>query len=211
MTHGVDESSWLRRARRLHALGATGMFFSTDEFDRERYQEIADIALGMLADIGDLPLEQVVNLFAEEPGYRTPKVDVRGAVLDGDCVLLVQEKSDGLWTLPGGYADVGYSASENAAKEISEEANLQVAVTRLYALRHKAKHSYAQDLRDFYKLFFLCERLDDAQPAPGLETAGAEFFHRDKLPPLSLGRTIRKDIEQAFLAAADPGLPAYIE
>lgn len=211
MANLVDESNWLRRARRLHALGATGVFFSVDEFDLERYQEVVDIALTMLADVGGLPIEQVVDLFVEDPGYRTPNLDVRGAVLDGDRVLLVQEKSDGLWTLPGGYAEVGYSAAENTAKEVSEEANLRVKVTRLYALRHKAKHGYAQDLRDFYKLFFLCECLDNAVPTPGLETSGAAFFHRDQLPALSLGRTISEDIELAFAAAANPAQPAHID
>ena len=201
----------MRRARRLHALGVTGVFFSDDEFDRERYQEIADIALEMLADTSGLDLDEVVKIFADEPGYRTPKLDVRGAVIIDEQVLLVQEKTDGLWALPGGYADVGFSGAENIVKEISEEANLQVRVTRLYALRHKAKHAYDQDPRDFYKIFFLCDQIDDASPVAGLETADADFFALDSLPPLSLGRTIRSDLELAFAAASDPSIPALFD
>ncbi len=208
----VEESSWLRRARRLHALGVTGIFFSDDAFDRERYQEIADIALGMLADVGGLPIEQVAELFAESnAGYSTPQIDVRGAIVEGGRILLVQEKRDGRWTMPGGFADVGYSGAENAAKEISEEASVEVTVSRLFAVRHKAKHAYAPDLRDFYKLFYLCHRVDASEPAPGLETSGAGFFSLDDLPELSAGRVIRSDIELAFKAAANSDLPTVFD
>ena len=207
-----EESNWLRRARRLHALGVTGQYFSDDDFDRERYEEIAQIALAMLADVGGLPIERVAALFAEDSaGYSTPRIDVRGALIEGDSVLLVQEKRDGLWTLPGGFADVGYSAAENVAKEVSEEANLAVRVSRMYAIRHKAKHPFNPDLRDFYKLYFLCERTDTQAPAPGMETAGAEFFSRHNLPPLSRGRVIEADIELAFEAAANPQMATVFD
>ena len=203
----MSESAWLRRARRLHALAATGLYFSDDEFDRERYQEIADIALAMLADVGGLPIEQVVGLFAESnAGYSTPQVDVRGAVIEGDQILLVREKRDGRWTMPGGFADVGYSGAENAAKEIEEEAGVHVSVSRLYAARHKAQHAYAPDVRDFYKLFYLCERADGQMPSAGLETSEVDFFTLAQLPELSSGRVIREDIELAFAMAADPTL-----
>lgn len=208
----VNESSWLRRARRLHALGVTGLFFSEDEFDHERYQEIADIALEMLADVGGLPIEQVAELFTESnAGYSTPQIDVRGAVVEGDKILLVQENRDGRWTMPGGFADIGYSGAENAAKEISEEASVEVTVSRLFAVRHKAKHAYAPDLRDFYKLFYLCEKVDSSEPKPGLETSGAGFFRLDELPELSTGRVIRADIELAFKMAAEPGMPTVFD
>ena len=202
---------WMRRARRLHALGITGVFFGETEFSKERYQEITDIALEMLADIGDLPVEQVAELFVEEPGYRTPKIDVRGAVIVDNQILLVQEKSDGLWALPGGYADVGLSGAENVVKEISEEANLHVTASRLYALKHNAKHEFMPDLREFYKLYYLCEPTDLVAPVAGLETADAGFFGLTELPALSLGRTIRSDIELAFSAAADPGLSTFFD
>lgn len=208
----MNDSSWLRRARRLHALGVTGKFFSDDEFDHERYQEIADIALEMLADVGGLPIKQVAELFAESnAGYSTPQIDVRGAVVEGNKILLVQENRDGRWTMPGGFADVGYSGAENAAKEISEEAGVAVTVSRLFAIRHKAKHAYAPDLRDFYKLFYLCERVDDTPPAPGLETSGAGFFTLEEIPELSAGRVIRKDVELAFEVAANPTLPTVFD
>ena len=170
------------------------------------------MALEMLADVGGLPLEHVAEVFAESnAGYSTPQIDVRGAVVEGDKILLVREKRDGRWTMPGGFADVGFSGAENAAKEIHEEAGVRVRVLRLFAVRHKTRHAYAPDLRDFYKLFYLCERVDDQKPTAGLETSGADFYSLAQLPQLSSGRVIRADIELAFAMTADPSLPTVFD
>ena len=123
----------------------------------------------------------------------------------------MQEKIDGLWTLPGGYADVGFSAAENACKEVWEEAGIEVRATRLIAVRHKAKHPYPADVRDFYKFMFLCEQVGDGQPTPGAETQGADFFSLDDLPPLSLGRTIEQDISLAFAHYVDADQPTVFD
>jgi ADP-ribose pyrophosphatase YjhB (NUDIX family) len=206
------EPVWLTRAKRLQSIASTGLFFAADEFDRERYREIAEIANAMLAEIGDVPVERIAGLVSDlAQGYATPKVDVRGAVVEDDAILLVRERNDGLWTLPGGFADVGRSAAENVEKEIFEEAGLRVRARRLYAVRHKAKRAYEPDARDFYKLFFLCERLDAAAPAAGAETSEARFFERGRLPELSRARVIEDDIEAAFAHAVGEGRPASFD
>jgi len=195
----VSESPWLTRAKRLQAIASTGLHFTADDFDHQRYREIADIANVMLAELGTVPVERIAGLVSDfAQGYATPKVDVRGAVIENDKVLLVREKSDGLWTLPGGFADVGRSAAENVVKEVHEEAGIIVSARRLYAIRHKAKRAYDSYARDFYKLFFLCERSDAAEPSPGIETSAVEFFPRHDLPELSRGRVVESDIEAAF-------------
>ena len=100
----------------------------------------------MLSALGSVPIEKIEGLVTDfAKGYATPRIDVRGAVIQNDQILLVQEKADELWSLPGGYADVGLSAAENVAKEISEEANIEVVVRSLYSVRHKAKHAYSQE------------------------------------------------------------------
>lgn len=132
-------------------------------------------------------------------------------VVDGDRILLVREKSDGLWALPAGFADVGLSAAQNVEKEILEEAGLKVSACRLYGVRHKASASYPPDVRDFYKMFFLCSRLSGGNVQPKLETSEARFFLRGKLPPLSLGRTIENDVESSFAFALDAGRPAFFD
>lgn len=206
------ETQWLTFAKRLQAIASTGLHFCRDEFDRERYGEIADIADEMLATIGNVPIERIQGLVSDfAKGYATPKVDVRGAVVEDDAILLVRERSDGLWTLPGGFADVGYSAAQNVEKEIWEEAGLRVSARRLYGVRHKAKQPYAPDARDFYKMFFLCDRNDASAPQAGNETVEAGFFRLDNLPALSTGRVIESDIHAAFIFASDGRKPAFFD
>lgn len=142
------EDLWLMHAKRLQAIASTGLYYAKDEFDRERYREVGEIANGMLAALGDVPIERISSLVSEfAKGYATPKVDVRGALIENGKILLVQERSDGRWSLPGGFADVGHSASENIRREILEEAGISVSVHNLYAIRHKAKGPYEPDAR----------------------------------------------------------------
>ncbi|AZC32190.1 NUDIX hydrolase [Pseudomonas chlororaphis] len=193
------ENTWLTHAKRLQALASTGLHFCKDPFDRERYQEVADIAHDMLAQLGNVPLERITGLVSDfAQRYSTPMVEVRGALIEEQKILLVREMTDGLWALPGGYADVGLSAAENVIKEIHEEAGLEVTVRGLYSVRHKAKGPYKADHRDFYKLYFLCDRQHGAAPVAGSETTEAAFFALDQLPALSLGRTVERDIQEAF-------------
>ncbi len=206
------EDAWLARAKRLQAIASTGVHFTEGEFDRERYAEIAEIAMQMLADLGNRPVQELEDLF---PGfgksYATPLVDVRAAIIRESRILLVREKLDGLWTLPGGYADVGLSAAENAVKEVREESGLEVTVSRLLAVFHKAKHAYRQDPRDFYKFYFLCEETKDQEPSIGPETTDVGFFTLSKLPSLSLGRSIREHIELAFEFRENPDQPTIFD
>lgn len=192
------EDHWLSIAKRLQALASTGLHFGESDFDLERYQEIHQLASQMLADLGQIPIETINGLLSHAGrSYETPQVDVRGAVFRGEEVLLVKEKLDGLWTLPGGYADVGISGANNIVKEIFEEATLRVTAERLYAVVHKAQHEYDMDIRDFYKLYFICNQVDDAEPQAGAEVSDAGFFPLDELPPLSTGRVIEKHIRLA--------------
>lgn len=206
------EAQWLTYGKRLQAIASTGLHFSHDPFDRERYEEVGAIANEMLASLAGVPIERIEGLVSDYGrGYATPKVDVRGALIEHGKVLLVRERSDGLWTLPGGFADVGLSAAQNIEKEVFEEAGLRVSATRLYGVRHKATAGYSSDVRDFYKMFFLCGRTDDAEARAGMETSEARYFAACDLPPLSRGRTIESDITAAFSFAADTNRAAFFD
>ncbi|QOC21612.1 NUDIX hydrolase N-terminal domain-containing protein [Wenzhouxiangella sp. AB-CW3] len=198
------ENDWLTYAKKLQAIASTGLHFSQDPHDRDRYDEIANIANEMLARIGDIPVSRIKGLVSDfAKGYATPRIDVRAAVIHEDRILLVRERADGLWTLPGGYAEVGLSPRENILKEVHEEAGIHVNATNLYAIRHKARHDYDQDARDFYKMFFLCKpRCKTPPSATGAETTAAAYFPPSDLPPLSTSRVLPRDIEDAFTYAA---------
>lgn len=206
------ESIWLARAKRLNAIAATGLGFARDPFDRERYQEIAALAQLMLADLATVPIERITGLVGDfDTSYATPKLDIRAALIEDGKILLVRERSDGCWSLPGGFADIGLSAAQNAVKEMREETGVLVAATRLYGVRHKAKHAYRQDARDFYKLSFLCERRGEVGFVPDAEVTEIGFFAPDALPPLSVTRIIESDITAAFAAHADPLRPTEFD
>lgn len=196
----------------MQAIASTGLFFGESDFDKERYEEIAGIANNMLGDLGNRPINEIASLFPDfASGYATPKVDVRAAVIRDSSILLVREKLDGLWTLPGGYADVGVSAAENVTREVMEESGLAVQAVKLFGVFHKAKHEYTQDARDFYKFHFLCEELVTQEPAPGSETSAAAFFQLQDLPPLSEGRSIKKHIALAFEHHSNASLPTVFD
>ncbi len=192
------EANWLNQIKRLQALSATGLAYSRDQYDQERFEEINVIAMQMLARLSSAPLERIVELGPDAKNYPTPKVDVRAAVIKDDRILLVQEKNNGLWTMPGGFAEIGLSPAENVAKEVLEEACIAVTVEALYGVRHKAKGPFKPDVRDFYKLYFLCERTNDSLPEPGPDTLAVGFFSADALPQLCTARTVAEDIERAF-------------
>jgi ADP-ribose pyrophosphatase YjhB (NUDIX family) len=141
-----------------------------------------------------------------EPGYLTPKVDVRVAVFDGDRVLLVQEVSDRRWSLPGGWADIGESPAEVAAREVQEEAGLEVQIARLLAVLDKRKHAHPLQLSYVYKLFFL-GAVTGGSLQNSAETLQVAWFERDALPPLSLDRVLPAQIERLFQQRDNPALP----
>lgn len=193
------ENPWLQKAKRLHAIAGTGIAYATEQYDVERYQEVSRIALELMSELAHQPVERIENLVSEgAAGYVTPRIDVRGAVFREGKILLVREKVDGLWTLPGGFADVGLSPAENIEKEVREEAGIEIEASYLYSIRYKAKGEYDPDVRDIYKLFFLCEGEHSGHPVPGDETSEAAYFALDHVPPLSRGRTVESDIHSAW-------------
>ena len=188
------EPEWLTLTRNLQAIAQNGLEFTDGLFDRERYEELRVIASRLMAIGSDGEARTIIDLFSQEEGYTTPKVDVRGVVLREERVLLVEERSDGCWSLPGGWADPGLTPSACVEKEIHEEAGLKARAVRLLALHDRANHDHPPYPFYVYKVFFHCEA-ESAQPAPGLETAAVGFFALDDLPPLSTGRVNRAQIE----------------
>ena len=201
------EDSWLAYAKRLQALATTGLHYDPRPYDRERFEEIDTIAREMISQLGRIPLQHLAGLPASHEGYATPKIDIRAAVFRDGRILLVREISDGKWTMPGGFADIGLTASEVAVKETMEEANLKVLARKLFCLRHRAKQAGAPDFRDFYKFFFLCEPIEQEDPAPGPETSGAAFFAPDDLPEMSIGRSNPEDVARALRHVREPDRP----
>jgi ADP-ribose pyrophosphatase YjhB (NUDIX family) len=205
------EPQWIRWARELQAISQTGNHFATSDYDRERYQRISEIAVEIFAEQGDIEGSKIRTIFEAQSGYATPKVDVRAAVFRDGKILLVQERSDGLWTLPGGWADVNDSPSEAVAKEVLQESGFQVKVERLLAVFDRAKHPHDPPFPfHIYKMFFLC-KIEGGEATPSPETSSVDFFGVEPLPPLSASRITEDQIRFCFRAGRNPTVPTAFD
>ena len=184
------EPRWLLWAREMQAIAQTGLAFARDQYDRDRYQQLQSLAARVMAEHSNIPVMDIETMFAMQTGYATPKLGVRAAIFRDQKILLVREREDGdRWTLPGGWADVGLSPAENAAKEVREESEYTVKIVRLLAAWDKAKHRHPPSVFLIWKLVFLGE-LMQAGEVVGAETDAVEFFSLNDLPPLSLGQIV---------------------
>jgi len=193
-------------ARKLRAIAQNGLTFSRDPFDRERYRELEELATAMLSAELVAPPEALRALWKDEQGYATPKVDVRGGVFRGAQVLLVRERSDARWTLPGGWADVNDSPSGAVEREVLEESGYRARAVKLAMLLDKSRHPHPPGFWHIYTLFFLCE-LEGGAAAVSAETDAVEFFPVTALPELSTGRVLASQIERLYQHRLNPALP----
>lgn len=198
---------WLRWARELQAMSQTGLTYARDPYDIERYERLREIAAEMTAMHSDLPLARIRELFGREAGHATPKVDVRTAAFREGAVLLVRERRDGLWTLPGGWADAGESPSVAAAREVLEESGYEVRITRLVAVYDRDRHAHPPLAYAVYKVFFEAE-IRGGRATTSDETDAVAFFGPNELPELSSGRVTAWQLRRLFEHHDQPHLPA---
>ena len=193
-----NQNEMLQLAKQVQALAENGLHFSENDFDLDRYQILEDISLRMLTLITGLPAETIEVSTPERNGYRTPKVDVRAVIFnDQDEILMVKERVDSRWSLPGGWCDVGYTPTETAEKEAEEEAGIKVKASRLLAVFDKKCHDHPEDLFYSYKIFLEC-KAENYEITTGMETLDVGFFGQEALPELSTPRNTAGQIHKMF-------------
>jgi len=213
-----EQERHLDLMRRIAALARTGLHFTgtqyrsdgSREFDRERYEEIGQLVNDLLTMHVAARPEELLTAWRADDGYITPKVDVRGAVFRDGRILLVRERSDGKWTLPGGWADVNETPTQAVEKEIVQESGFIAKAVKLAAIYDRRRRNVPNSVFYIWKLFFICE-LTGGEARISNETDGVEFFARDQLPPLSSGRTIEWQIERMFAHYEDRSLPTEFD
>ncbi|WP_270334442.1 NUDIX hydrolase [Ligilactobacillus acidipiscis] len=184
----------------LQAIAQTGKFYTKDVYDKDRYEQLEDVSKKLMTKLTSASSEQLQVFFDQDTGYVTPKVDVRAVTFDNDNILLVQEKETKTWSIPGGWADIGYSASEIAVKETQEEAGIKVKPVRMIAFHDMNKHQYKKkSLNYIYKVFFECKP-EELQVHSGVETSNAAYFSLEEALKLelSLNRNLPEDLKLAF-------------
>lgn len=208
----TDQPNWLAWARGIQAIAQTGLHYAEGVYDRERYAQLGEIAAGMLAALAGMDPPAMADVLREERGYATPKVDVRGACFRQGNILMVRERLDGLWTLPGGWADVADTPSQAVEREIREESGFEARAVKLAAVYHRdhPRHGHTPYLFSTYKLFFLCE-IEGGGPQTSVETDAVEFFAGDRLPPLAVGKVTESQIRRLFAHQRNPDWPTEFD
>ena len=206
----TNTSVWNSVAQRIQAIAQTGLTYATSPYDLERYRELSAIAASMSAGPEPERITLAAELFAASHGYATPKVDVRAAVFQDNRLLLVREREDSCWTLPGGWAEVGQSAAESVEREVVEESGYIVKAMKLLACWDRNKHPHPAIPFHAYKLVFRCELLGGS-PRATSETIAVGFFAEDQIPALSLTRTLPEQIRFVFQRLRDPGAPTAFD
>ena len=203
----MDSPKWLAWAQQIQALAQSGLQYTQNPFDAERFKELSHIAAEIMAAKTESDLGAVLPVFEAQSGYATPKLDVRGVVFRDDRILLVRELMDnGNWTLPGGWVDINTTPKQAVEKEMREEAGVIVEAVKLLAVYDRNLHGHPYYPFHSWKLFFLCNLIAEATPDP-LETADPTYFGEKELPVLSLNRVTPEEIARMFVHHRQPDLP----
>jgi ADP-ribose pyrophosphatase YjhB (NUDIX family) len=210
----VSQQDWLGWVERLQAIAQAGLELSDGPYDRERYLALRALATEIAAahlELGS-PAERrrLDELLAGDGGYPTPKVDVRALVRRGGEVLLVRERVDGRWSLPGGWADVGWAPAAMVEREVAEESGFQVRARRLLALWDRARHNSNPSLHSVYKVAVACDLLGGTA-RPSVETLDVGWFDADALPELSTDRITAAQIARLIELDDHPELPPDLD
>jgi len=201
---------WLEWAREIQALSQTGLAFNQSEYDTQRFTRLLEIAAEIVATHSQLPKDHVLEKFLAQPGYATPKVDIRGAVVRDGKILLVQEKSDGNWCMPGGWADVGESASQAVVREVWEESGFRVKPVKVVGVYDANRSGRPLELFHAVKVIFMCE-LMGGKATPSIETLSVDFFDFNDLPPLSGNRTNERHLAEVMAHDKDKNRPSWFD
>ena len=201
--------NWLGWAREIFSLSQSGLTYSTNPFDIERYKRLQEITAEMIESQSTISKESVLDSFSMQAGYITPKVDVRGAVVQEGKILLIQEKADGKWAMPGGWADLGNSPASVAEREVWEESGFRVKAEKVVAVID-ANRIEPMEFYHAYKIIFLCKLLG-GEPRTSHETLAVDFFDLNHLPPLSFYRTNEDMLREVFAHVENPNRPAAFD
>jgi ADP-ribose pyrophosphatase YjhB (NUDIX family) len=204
-----NTSKWFDWAREIFSISKAGLTYSKNEYDLLRYQRLVEISAEIIASQSELSQESVLESFSMQAGYATPKIDVRGAVMRDGKILLVQEKADGKWAMPGGWGDLGEAPADMVAREVWEESGFTVKVDKLIGV-YDGNRIQPFEFYHAYKLIFLCT-ISGGERTASIETLDVDFFDPEDLPPLSESRTNNKILQEVFAHFEDPGRRAYFE
>jgi ADP-ribose pyrophosphatase YjhB (NUDIX family) len=203
-------ADWIAWARQLQALAQTGLTYAQNPFDRQRYEKLEAVAVEIFTTHTGQTATVVQEWFQVQPGYATPKVDVRGCCFRDGRVLMVRERQDGAWCLPGGWADVGDRPADATCREVREESGFTCEARKVIGVFDANRQGRPLPAFHAFKLIFLCE-ITGGSPEPDHEILEVGFFDRDALPELSPWRTTPAQLRECFAHLDDPSRPTAFD
>ena len=193
---------WLKWAIEIQSLAQAGLTYTDNNYDKERYERLREISAEIIEKKTQLNIEKVEELFCNEEGYQTPKIDTRAAIFKDDKILLVHE-NNGTWSLPGGWCDVLESVKSNTIKEVKEETGLDVEVEKVIAIQDRNKRNKPLYAYGVCKIFSQCKILG-GKFVKNIETTEIRFFGKEELPGnLAEEKVNNEQIEMCFEAFKD--------
>jgi len=208
----VKDNSIVNIAKRIKSIADVGLLFTENDYDIDRYKELKQLSFDILHQLTEVSLDNIKMGFNKVEDYPTPKVDVRGIVLNKEKeVLLVKERLDGKWTLPGGWCEIGLSPKENLIKEMREETGLGIEPERLLAVFDKKCHPHPPQPYYVYKLVFNCIVTGDAKFNPEYEIIDIKYFSLNNLPELSTDRILESQIRIAYNMIIKNNREVYVD
>jgi ADP-ribose pyrophosphatase YjhB (NUDIX family) len=205
----MGKPKWMEWAQEIFSLSQAGLAYSKNEFDLERYRRLQEITAEMIESQSDVSKKSALESFSMQAGYATPKIDVRGAVVHEGKILLIQERTDERWAIPGGWADIGNAPASVAEREVWEESGYHVKAEKVVAVLD-ANRVEPMEFYHAFKIIFLC-KLIDGEPRTSNETMAVGFFDLNELPPLSLFRTNESMLQEVFAHVKDPSRPTAFD
>lgn len=204
-----QQSKWIQWAREIFSLSQAGLTYSGNEFDIERYKRLQEISAEMIESQSNISKASALDSFSMQTGYATPKIDVRGAVVRDGKILLIQERMDGKWAMPGGWVDLGDEPASAAEREVWEESGYRVKAEKVAAVID-ANRIEPMEFYHAFKIIFLC-KIMDGEPKTSHETMAVDFFEPDNIPPLSIYRTNEEMLQEVFAHVKDPSRPTTFD
>jgi len=203
-----NQQDLVRWSEALAGIARTGLGFTDNQYERERFEEVLAVAADMRHaagseyEVAELVEGWMKSVGSGVAGYQTPKVAV-GAVVGNEQgeMLLIQRADSGIWLYPTGWADIGYSASEVAEKEVLEETGIECEVVRLIGVFDGMRRGFTNI--PLYSLVFHCRATGGELDPHPLETTGVGWFARDALPERTAGAEQWADLAFAAIRGED--------
>jgi len=205
----IEQPKWIQWAQEIFSMSQAGLTYSENEFDKERYKRLQEITAEIIESQSELSKESVLKSFSMQAGYTTPKIDVRGAVVHEGKILLVQERMDIKWAMPGGWADLGNAPASVAEREVWEESGYEVKAEKVVAVID-ANRIEPLEFYHAFKIIFLC-KLIGGESKISHETMAVDFFDPGNIPPLSIYRTNESMLQEVFAHVKDSKRPTAFD